>query len=1822
MDHGDSEAGTAPKPAVTHVLSRLKMAKAAKGAGSPRTANTSAQIDPKGEMKSDKEGKRNASSLLNASKAMNSLKRGSKMLAAGAKKKYSETARKAFIKAKAAMKNKAIDGAGTEGGPEFDPESFEPKFDFEVLGVRTRDVILTENTSANRDEGRFGVTVAGGHRDTDIGVQIVGISNVGSAAALGNVYVGDVILEVNGLLVLYNDPEEVEEMIRFATGDSLRLKLAASADLRACLQSEDSVEDHSAVFVPEEIGESAAASIMACLFELETVHEPALNATEPVSGSPKPEDDIETGADLDTPPPRTIEDFLEMGDREVPLIDETGFIESETGLDNDEEDAVAVQNERQFDLLMGSNTDLEELHRVNDELAREQELACREQEEAEHEARVRAQKLAKRAEWNTADKNWRSEQARRTVASQRLQQIHSELAALSSTSGMPRQDKVEAAVRESELLEEVHRIESVLAAPTTCSPPPPLSPDTMSLTDSSEKAITEVECAQTVADQGPIDESAQSETTKVSESDSDETKDVVAFSQENIEPVVNPYDAVSLSGSQRHKNKMGTYHFNGQFSSDRPVYEHGKWKLYYLQKCWRIGPDSASTTCSLRNKTPAEQPQASKVNWHETVRAGSDIMTANAAIRAIATSSKTRLQVDAKKPKKAQQDAARRVKKHGHSKEDEVPQTKVAPPPNTEVEIELACALNRHIMSPLIQRGSPDAMEEKSSPTHSADPDSDTFKGAADLTSALSDRSTNVWSWSIDADQETAADTPVDDSNTAHFVYPVGSMYSTSPQFDLDDDFDESNDRDKSSNTLRDPVSVSPTKTLTEEESDVPASASLPKKTPAVGTAQDKLDGASTIESEKKISQSAQEWLAINQQLQTKMSARPSCPFSGCPGCKDPIVCAYNSQYNSSMLVTYLRATEFGLLRDDLLTVEQSKSKYDTLMEEATKWVQSRRAESDGSGPVVVHSVTSLDTLQGLAVKYETTTSAIRKRNKMTTNDVISYATLIIPTTSATAQEWTPSPEPHALSVLVRIAFINHFLTVARTSFDEARVLLDLNNFDVEAALSEHKAWAATEIPPQPPVVQRGLQEKKPKTNDEESSFWGQLNLHFSSGKPKTQPSGVDEPSSDERNSPTPILEDVTLARTKDETSFGFQLTKDKKHHHLTVSRVDRGGPAQRAGLRNNDIVWAIEGTRLLKDASLEDAVKAIRAACEGRNPPYVALSCSTPLQREQSTSPGQADSVQNVCTVPESDLTVVELKLREQATLLAQVHDKMTQQLKQATDLGFGADEIVVIQEEVGRLSSDLAKLKSRPLARQLVILRSNAPDGHNPGFRLENNQGTASVSYIEEGGAADFAGLKKGELLMEVDGSDVYEMDINSVGDRIQACGSEIRLGVASIDTRPKCKNSDDDHDDQKVKAVVSKSLTLAFDQLKEDAETTLDSWKEGWKQLTSSSSRESASGYGLIKEKAKGVTTSVKISPEMLAASMKRVSVSTKGFGRDFGLRLSLTTSGQRLVEVLSVKDDSPFFHQPRDNPIMPGDVLIAVGKYTLRQEYATVAAAMDLLECTSVPYTACFVSKVLVPSLPLDPVALEWIVKQSAETTFRSRLQKWRTELAIKEMEPPKVAAIPVNQLDDTLASATEATASYVLGSKGCLMCKMRPKDTVLGCGHSFCQSCTQRMHKCPVKLCGRMIMTRTPMSHRHRSSLDEKASMGNGLFTLGKGEQVTPLPTSVPTMAPLGPIEDENRTTPPSNTPMKDAGQGLLSGSWQVAKSLEFEKSQEECAIQYKSPKKKKRGVTPKKKQHRLVEVIEVSQENIPLSKVNGDVPAEVDNNGDAGIYSL
>ena len=62
--------------------------------------------------------------------------------------------------------------------------------------------------------------------------------------------------------------------------------------------------------------------------------------------------------------------------------------------------------------------------------------------------------------------------------------------------------------------------------------------------------------------------------------------------------------------------------------------------------------------------------------------------------------------------------------------------------------------------------------------------------------------------------------------------------------------------------------------------------------------------------------------------------------------------------------------------------------------------------------------------------------------------------------------------------------------------------------------------------------------------------------------------------------------------------------------------------------------------------------------------------------------------------------------------------------------------------------------------------------------------------------------------------------------------------------------------------------------------------------------------------------------------------------------------------------------------------------------------------------------------------------------------------------------------------DTVAASQDADVD-----RECKMCGNGKMATIIfGCGHTSCSDCSAKRHACPVKGCGRLILTRTKMEH--------------------------------------------------------------------------------------------------------------------------------------------
>ena len=103
------------------------------------------------------------------------------------------------------------------------------------------------------------------------------------------------------------------------------------------------------------------------------------------------------------------------------------------------------------------------------------------------------------------------------------------------------------------------------------------------------------------------------------------------------------------------------------------------------------------------------------------------------------------------------------------------------------------------------------------------------------------------------------------------------------------------------------------------------------------------------------------------------------------------------------------------------------------------------------------------DTLQGIAIKYGTTTAALQVCNKMGFGgNLHAMQTIAIPDSTNTIdqQNTNADPAPEQVSALARGSLLKRFCREVGCSTDEGLIVLSIANYNLKAAREEAKAMA------------------------------------------------------------------------------------------------------------------------------------------------------------------------------------------------------------------------------------------------------------------------------------------------------------------------------------------------------------------------------------------------------------------------------------------------------------------------------------------------------------------------------------------------------------------------------------------------------------------------------------------------------------------------------------------------------------------------------------------------------------------------------------------
>eukprot|EP00041_Stephanoeca_diplocostata_P037688 m.1437459 g.1437459 ORF g.1437459 m.1437459 type:complete len:1923 (-) comp25087_c0_seq5:150-5918(-) len=1870
----------------------------------------------------------------------NNIAQRSKTIAKNAAKQYS----KAMNKVKNARNSSSeVSSPGAEDDDRGNTAQFEPRLDFEILGVRTRDVTIAMSDSVNgraREDDSFnldgvGICIQKSERAGEVGVLVIEIHPTGTAAAGGNVYVGDVILEVNGKLMLYKDPADIiMEMV--SSTEEINMKLAAARDLRVALFSGDDVDpmgtavDGDTPSTVRDDGDSdATASILACLAQI------GGNAIVPGGG----DGDVDNARLLDEWLQSTIA-TVEQGaavcdDSEGehrpepstadPLASETSAAESardeessmpdapETpeaaGDDSDacaEESTEDVVDSAALDLLLTPKSVADQLSAKDAAMAQmqaEMDAMRQAQEQRTTEATELHELLARQRE---------AERAEKLVAARRLQSIRNEIAALPPPH--TREDVVDHAVRESSLMEQVRLLEGVINAPTAFpltaneiaseiaqskEPSVPTAHDTSQSSETPE--VVEGDHPAEVTEESNASASHPSTPDTGDVSDASITKDNVAVAartengdtadaavaaignSENAaaasaEPENDPSNSIEqphvadtsptavvkhqpldagvvVSGSKFHKECMGTYECAGT-ANGRKFWElkNKDTFLYFLERNWRVGKDTTSEKCVLRTHSMAQRPDKAKSVWYEAQGIHS-IMTGNPAIHvtrdtsgssggppvsagagsAVMTSGGA---ADSKARRKASQ-SSQQTSVPGDGKDTGKHKAAKRVARRKQDTADAAAKQEQQDRSQAIQAAKAEASKRsrEMAAKRRASMAKDTSSDTAEPSKVNSGRGKDV----SGGRQRDVSPRNEDNSKTAD---AATTCDSPGPGWPVDDEGSAQRDENaRSTDTGPEPVAAAAVPT--DESVVVPAdsSATILSLSPAVDDMGVSTDtDASSGSNQTSVESCANVEAEVGASDDTAVSAQAlTAPAESTIG-------SITVEKELEVVSVELSAVDNGAEEDLVTSPATDDLAHTQTVDRNTLQTTTVNDAADAQSPVDVAPIRD--------VVGSMSTEPVQDAAH---NDAA--ANIKVPARTQSAPQL--SIEPQVLPKVEEWKSMNRFLVDKLEAGHEVDVVsLSTNEFD-GTTMAEPLTASSSDDPETAPQADDSITNTETVEHSPEDSS----DTVPSDDSTVTSPDGL-------------IVKAYHMQQKPGDHGFGFQILAPKHGEMgITMLKVHDGGAASRSGLVVGDVVVCIGKILVLYQHTLGTVSRAMASetTTDSRGNKQCQITCCTKydlmewLMSNQSTDAlfqrsarmaQNQSSVSNLSTegsvscLSESDadfeLAPFAKTVPSQIDLLEQVRSKMCGQLEQASELDLNDEECMVMSEEVARLGEQIEELEMRPKARLVTIRRCNAPDGRSLGFRFLKcpRENTAMVQHVEEGGAADAAGLRDGQYILEVSGRDTVHDSVEDIFKKLNDCDDVVELGTASrarviplphkarrLTAREQFELMVDEFKaapDLKSFFFGGKSGSSVGDRAGsprrttsagsvdgkqspakqallnavQDAESRINDVKHKWRQIVVDEDGKKRMVYKSIGGNSSRGPKVASNRELLFGCAIKRVSLRVKSVeAAGFGLRLKMSTTGKRLVEVESIDASSPLIAE--DFEVEVGDVLLAVDDTLLCMDLASVTNANSLLVHAEVPCTLCFVAARWVTRLPdTDVDRLRDLIKQTTLRGLWTQARKWYKEQEVREQQQPSIHAMAKLDVE---ARLPEDGPEKSLKLQTCTVCRTAKKEVVLGCGHSICNMCSKRTHMCPIRGCSRIIMSRKPIQHLFRSNMDEKMYRV-GCATSKKGQLLGNSKGSSMDTLDMNPI---NMTPHASEERKRDSGQGTIAGSWKVAKTLDFEEDGSEDAAdgQRTTIVKKRKHGKKKRKETRVVDVVEYTRGHnaLPAQRATFDDFTEV-----------
>ncbi|XP_037289078.1 Na(+)/H(+) exchange regulatory cofactor NHE-RF2 [Rhipicephalus microplus] len=249
---------------------------------------------------------------------------------------------------------------------------------------------------------------------------------------------------------------------------------------------------------------------------------------------------------------------------------------------------------------------------------------------------------------------------------------------------------------------------------------------------------------------------------------------------------------------------------------------------------------------------------------------------------------------------------------------------------------------------------------------------------------------------------------------------------------------------------------------------------------------------------------------------------------------------------------------------------------------------------------------------------------------------------------------------------------------------------------------------------------------------------------------------------------------------------YGFNLHAEKSRPGQFIGKVDSGSPAELAGMLEGDRIVEVNGVNIASE-SHKQVVERIRAV-PNETRLLVVDSATDAWYTEHKLVPRSTqDNVRYIRTPTTGDDSddVVDGGVQPQANGHHAASETATEEQQPSASLPSAKDEPEEPEKTLtadGEAAADLPDDAPQPRLCHMTKWRDFEGYGFN--LHAEKDRRGQYVGKIDEGSPAEYAGLREGDRIVEVNGVNVQQEAHRDIVERIRAVPDETRLLVLTAD------------------------------------------------------------------------------------------------------------------------------------------------------------------------------------------------------------------------------------------------------------------------------------------------------------------------------------------------------------------------------------------------------------------------------------------------------